>query len=100
MTLFTKIAVASILTLTLGSGAMAKGPIDTVNFDLPPRIDIHDYNLYFAGPIQTAYLVIDDRGTERGPYDSYEEAYEAGMSQPWILFEVEEIQMPQHWIFW
>jgi len=75
MTFLNKIAVASILTLIVGgSTAMAKGPLADINIDPPPRVDIHDYNLYLAGPVQTAYVVINDRGVERGPYDSFDEA--------------------------
>ena len=64
------------------------------NFD-----ELYDYKVEFAGPPQTGYMMINDRGVERGPFNSYEEAHAVGMQTPWVYFWVEQIEH-QTWYQW
>ena len=80
---------------------VSKGSL--VNTELP-RPDVedtqeYDYKVEFAGPPQTGYMMINDRGVERGPYETYEEANDVGMNTPWVYFWVEEIEY-QTWYCW
>lgn len=100
---------AFVLTLAtcslFGAQAHAQRGVD---IDLPDRSDLpmpdidpqeYDYIVELAGAPQTGFLMINDRGVVRGPYDTYEEANDVGMGTPWVYFWVEEIEY-QDWYHW
>ncbi|MEM7453555.1 MAG: hypothetical protein AAF456_04290 [Planctomycetota bacterium] len=69
----------------------------------PPKVvmdEIYDYQVYFAGPAQTGYMLHNDRGLVQGPYSTYEEADEVGMRTPWVIYWITEVDIPQRWYYW
>ncbi|QEG23050.1 hypothetical protein [Mariniblastus fucicola] len=95
--------VVMLTQLLVGETADAQQKWELPGFDPPPREVVEEdavYAVYFAAPAQTGYMVVNERGSERGPYESWEAAQEAGMEQWWILFDIEEVQLPQTWYYW
>lgn len=103
--LFAVLSAAIAAVVLVGTAHAQKG----LGLDLPdpgdlpkPVVDydeLYDYEVEFAGAPQTGYMMINDRGVERGPYDSYDEAHEAGMQTPWVYFWVDRIEY-QTWYSW
>lgn len=62
--------------------------------------EFFDYDVYFAAPARKGFMMINDHGGERGPYATFDEAYDVGLQQPWIIFWVEEVDVEQVWFFW
>ena len=96
-------SAALLVTLMISNSANAQTDFGLPELDPPPRYLVEacaDHQVFYAAPALTGFLVVNDRGVEHGPYGSYEEAYEAGMEQWWILFAVEEVELPQTWFYW
>ena len=96
-------AIAVAATLMTASSAGAQGFNNIPTMDPPPKImldDLYDYQVYFAGPQQTGYMLHNDRGLVQGPYSTREEAEEVGDRTPWVIYWVVEVEIPQTWYYW